>query len=129
MPIYEYRCRGCGVVAEILHGMSEVPQLHCTCGSDDIVRKISLCSVISHQTLDSARKQETSKRHDDMKADLWENYGVSGVKPLPNIERKGYDQIYQDVKTGGGQIKEKMQATREVNLAKMEKKNKAKGKL
>jgi putative FmdB family regulatory protein len=40
MAIYDYECNTCKQVTEIVHGMSETPELECSCGSSDIVKVI-----------------------------------------------------------------------------------------
>ena len=48
MPIYEYRCRSCGEVLEVLHrSMHTVESVECAkCGSDDLTRLISAANVV-----------------------------------------------------------------------------------
>lgn len=32
MATYDYKCTGCGLVEEVVHGMNETPDVHCPCG-------------------------------------------------------------------------------------------------
>jgi putative FmdB family regulatory protein len=69
MPIYEYKCRGCGHYFEYLV-LPSSPAPECpSCRHDDLDKLISLCSVSSESTcqanLKSARKK-ASVEHKDM---------------------------------------------------------------
>ena len=46
MPIYEYKCRSCGTVSEILTGVgSDEKEAACSqCGSKDLTKKFSIMS-------------------------------------------------------------------------------------
>lgn len=46
MPIYEYRCKDCGVVSEILQGVTiaEVPLKCSNCGGKNMVKLFSIHS-------------------------------------------------------------------------------------
>ena len=46
MPIYEYECKSCGQVQELLQGSAEVPSLKCNdCGNTDFKKLISAAFV------------------------------------------------------------------------------------
>ena len=46
MPIYEYKCKSCGQIQEILQGSAEVPTLKCTnCGNTEFKKLISAAFV------------------------------------------------------------------------------------
>ena len=46
MPLYEYKCKDCGSLTEIQHGMSEIPkEKNClSCNSPDTFKIISVTS-------------------------------------------------------------------------------------
>ncbi len=44
MPIYEYRCQGCGEELELLQGINEIPICK-NCGSKELTRLFSPASV------------------------------------------------------------------------------------
>jgi putative FmdB family regulatory protein len=47
MPIYEYKCNGCGETQEVLHKTTQVNEsIKCSnCGSGDLIRLISAANV------------------------------------------------------------------------------------
>jgi putative FmdB family regulatory protein len=55
MPIYEYRCRGCGVEFEALIRGSDTPACP-SCAATDLERLVSLFAVDSEGTRDAARQ-------------------------------------------------------------------------
>jgi hypothetical protein len=59
-----------------------------------------------------------------MKEDLRENYGVHGMKLSENPGQKGAEKVYNDIKSMGSFVKEKMQETRETNQKKTREKQK-----
>jgi len=52
MPIYEYKCRSCGQVSEVLiHGFASVKKPLCSnCGSDNLQRLLSVPSLLKEKT-------------------------------------------------------------------------------
>jgi putative FmdB family regulatory protein len=47
MPIYEYRCKKCGVASEYLISLSEEETIFCkTCGSSDLERIMSAATFL-----------------------------------------------------------------------------------
>jgi putative FmdB family regulatory protein len=52
MPIYEYECRECGRTSELLLRSAEAEKnLRCSfCGSDSIIRLISVPGIIKNET-------------------------------------------------------------------------------
>ena len=47
MPIYEYRCKSCGTVLEVMQKMSDPPRVHCdACDADALERIISQTSFV-----------------------------------------------------------------------------------
>lgn len=72
MPIYEYRCRGCGHQFEELVLPKSMP--HCpSCQSEELERLLSLFGVssdgIRQQHLTSERKKQSKTRRDKEQAD------------------------------------------------------------
>ena len=49
MPIYEYKCRSCGFIFDVIHKMSEdAREVPCPeCGTKDPVKQISAASSLS----------------------------------------------------------------------------------
>lgn len=54
MPIYEYKCRDCGTVSELLVGVTqEQPAIACEdCGSESVDRLVSQVSFAIHAGLE-----------------------------------------------------------------------------
>jgi len=52
MPIYEYKCRSCGQVSEVLtHGSANLKQVLClNCGSDDVQKILSVPNLVKEKT-------------------------------------------------------------------------------
>lgn len=67
MPIYEYRCNGCGKVFEVIQKFSDKPIKKCEhCSSNDVEKLISQSSFVLkgtgwHQT-DYAKKDSSAPK-------------------------------------------------------------------
>ncbi len=66
MPIYEYRCEGCGKVFEVLQRLSDPPpEKHDACGSTDLHRVMSAAAFVfkgdGWYVTDYARKDKAKK--------------------------------------------------------------------
>ena len=60
MPIYEYRCRGCGHAFEALVRTADTPACP-SCGAGDLERLVSLFAVDSDGTRQSAREKSMGR--------------------------------------------------------------------
>ena len=107
---------------EIQHGFDANPDLVCECGSEKFHRLISGgLGFISKDSAAIQQRQETAKRHTDIRADLRDNYGVATIRPVLG---KSLDNVYQDVKEQGTLIKDNLQATTEINAKRTKAKSK-----
>ncbi len=66
MPIYEYKCEGCGKVFEVLQRLSDPPpEKHDACGSTDLHRVMSAAAFVfkgdGWYVTDYARKDKAKK--------------------------------------------------------------------
>ncbi len=66
MPIYEYKCEGCGAVFEVLQRMSDPPpEKHEACGSTEVHRVMSPAAFVfkgdGWYVTDYARKDKDKK--------------------------------------------------------------------
>jgi len=116
MPIYEYECSGCGFVTEVLHRMSECPEVVCgKCGGAETARIMSSCSFREGTPQSFRREHDEAKRIVNMRHELQEDYGVRGINMVSNSAGKTYQDIYHDIKSQGQGVPEAMQERTEAN--------------
>ena len=94
MPIYEYQCRSCDEVFELLVRSGDVAAACPSCHGQDLERLLSSFAVNSdersHATLQAARRQLTSSdarrektRHEqkEIREHVREDYGIKVPEP------------------------------------------------
>ncbi|MEW5961615.1 MAG: zinc ribbon domain-containing protein [Chloroflexota bacterium] len=92
MPIYEYQCKGCGQISEILvRTLSEPPESHCqNCDSTALTRLVSRPGLIRSQgrteagelrPVDPRRAVETMSR-------MYEQTGVDPGQGFTEVARR-----------------------------------------
>jgi len=111
MAFYDYLCLACYEILEVQHGFNDTPDLTCKCGSKEFERLISNVNVNtkSGKTLRQERFITSQKQYIDKRTDLRENYGVHEVKVLP--DGKTFNNVYEDIKRRGTDVKEQMKKT------------------
>jgi len=121
MPTYEYKCKGCEVIQERIHGMKERPTVTCkSCGSDDTRKVMQPTSFSVKNTIAKNKFTNNAKKRHEMKMDLQHNYNVHEAIPVDASETE--ESIYSYVKKNGSMVKDKMEAERESGEAKSKKK-------
>ena len=78
MPAYDYKCRVCGVRAEVVHGMTESPVVECVCGGA-MAKVPSVPNIGRGSTAVGRRVADARRAEGDMKAELREDFGVHNV--------------------------------------------------
>jgi putative FmdB family regulatory protein len=77
MPIYEYRCGGCGQKFETLVRTGDTPACP-SCGSTDLEKLISMFAVDSEgsreQSLSGARKRHATRERDRVTAEFEQHH-------------------------------------------------------
>jgi len=115
MPAYDYRCRGCGDVVEVVHGMTESPAVGCACGA--LMARMPSCPNIGRgRTLLGGRLKDRGTVRDHMREVLREDHGVHNVHASPG---RTLDEVYNDVRDAGSFVKERMAQESERNAAKL----------
>ena len=110
MPAYDYRCPECEMVGEFVHAMAEEPAYECPdCGVP--LRRVYNSFGMSHgRRLVQAKIEDKLKAESDMKQEMKEDYGVESFKPVGATSMKD---VYNDVKSSGSFVKERMRAEAE----------------
>ena len=119
MPAYDYKCPACDTVGEFFHGMSEKPEYVCPdCGVG--LRRIYNSFGMSHgKRLVQGKIEDKLKAETDMKQEMKDDYGVESFKPVGATSMK---EVYNDVKSSGSFVKERMKAEAERTQAARDKK-------
>lgn len=115
MPFYDYKCPSCETVQEVFHSMSSTPDVLCDKCNLSMKRvyyptTFSLPATKERQVISARLKQEGEQRHE-----LLENYGIAKVVPL---DGQSVGDVYKEVKTNSGQVKEKMKREDEKRIKK-----------
>jgi len=121
MPNYDYRCTACDGEREVNHSISEKPQLKCEECGKDMKKMISACHFKLRETLATNHFINEAKKETDMRSDLRENYGVEKINPIGKNDIKS---VYNDVKSQGDCVRERMQESKEKEDSKIAKKQK-----
>ena len=122
MPFYDYSCRSCSAIFEIMHGMNEKPEIVCPeCGSKKTSKEISSCGIIIRKTGAINIVKDHIKKEHEQRKDLLENYGVQKINPMKGAS---LGNIYGEIKKQGSLVREQMQAQKEMDAAKAKAKRK-----
>ena len=122
MPRYDYACRSCSAVFEIIHGMNEKPEVVCPkCQSKKTSKQISSCGIIVRKTHAINLVKNHIKKEHEQKKDLLENYGVERVNQLGGAS---LGNVYGEIKKQGNLVREQMQAKKEIDAANLKAKRK-----
>lgn len=114
-PFYDYSCKKCDFVFELMHSFNDKPKPVCPkCKSKDTFKNISACSFTIHSTKAKRFVLDAVKRESDKRTEL-RAMGIENINP-----RKGVtlDQVYSEIKKNGGAVQEQMQAQKEIDNAK-----------
>jgi putative FmdB family regulatory protein len=105
LPTYDYKCRGCDRTFEMFHGMDDEIVVVCPhCGNT--AKKIpSLPRLGKGSTLTGLRMRDVGRADTDRKAELREEYGVEKVRADGG---RSLSEVYNDVKSAGSYVKERM---------------------
>ena len=110
MPFYDYSCRKCDFVFELMHGINDKPKPICPkCDSPDTFKMVSACGIIIRNSraktfvLDAVKKE--SEKREELK-----RMGIENITPRSGVT---LDQVYSEIKKQGGAVKEQMAAQRE----------------
>lgn len=119
MPTYSYLCKNCKHEQDVFHSMNEKPEINCP-DCNGLMTKAPCMFSIGHGESRLQRLQKDKvKRHSEMKEELYRDYGVEKIEP---VQQRSFDDIYRDVKSSGGLVKEKFAATSEMNAKKTKEK-------
>lgn len=113
-PFYDYSCKKCDFVFELMHSFKEKPQPPCPkCGSKNTFKMISLCGIIIHNN-SKCKMNDAKKKEADKKEEL-RQMGIEKITPMNGVS---IDQVYSEVKKQGSAVKEQMHSKRESDQAK-----------
>ncbi len=122
MVRYDYSCRKCDFVFELMHGFNDKPQPPCPkCGSPNTFKMISACGIIIHSNKAKAFVMDTARRSAEKREEL-RQMGIVNITPMKGVT---LDQIHSEVKKQGNAVKEQMHAQKEKDEAKRKIKDKA----
>lgn len=95
MPIYEYRCKGCGKITEIWHGVNESVNNHCPHCGGDLQKVISNAGFIlkgsGWYVTDYKRKNNNPPKSDKLKKDEKESGEKSPTPPATESSKSCSD--------------------------------------
>lgn len=122
MPRYDYKCKQCGHEVEKAHSFKVTPEFLCPeCEGSVMVKIFKTLNFRVKNTLLVQRLKEQHKKEQHMKQELRENHLLENVTPVASGT---VEQVYKEVKSSGGAVRETMQRTIEENEAKTRKKQK-----
>ena len=110
MPRYDYACSKCGHEFEITHSMTEAPVVPCEDCNGPTKKMISACGIVIRSSGARRRVTDHMRRANDSRQDLSENFGVENITPVGGST---LPEVYNDVKSRGSEVREKMQRKKE----------------
>lgn len=102
------------MTGEFLHGMGESPEYVCPDCEVPLKRVYNSFGMSHGKRLVQARIDDKLKAESDMKQEMKEDYGVESFKPVRAASMRD---VYNDVKSSGSFVKERMVAEAERNQA------------
>lgn len=121
MPRYDYKCPECESVGEVFHSMNENPLYLCPQCDVKMKRVYNSFGLNHGKRLVHDKIQEKLKYESDMKQEMKEDYGVESFQPIAASSMKD---VYNDVKSKGAFVKERMQSEAERTSSHKKKKGK-----
>lgn len=123
MPYYDYRCVLCESTFEVYHSMKDKPTVVCpSCHSKDTKKVPSLCGIsIRRDSILMGKYKDAVTKKEEMKKELKESFGLHSVRPLGG---NTMTDVYNDVKSRGGFVREEMAKSAEESAAKTKAKQK-----
>lgn len=110
MPAYDYKCPECDMVGEFFHGMNESPEYVCPDCDVELKRLYNSFGMTHGKRIVQGKIEDKLKAETDMKQEMKEEYGVESFKPVGATSMKD---VYNDVKSSGSFVKERMKAETE----------------
>ena len=121
MPFYDYACKKCDHVFEVMHGFNDKPHPVCPkCQHPETAKQISACGIIIHSTRAKRFVLDSVKQESDKRAEL-KAMGIEKINPMPGVT---LDQVYDEIGKNKGLVKERMAAQKEVDTARTKAKQK-----
>lgn len=121
MPQYDYRCPECESVGEVTHGMNESPIYECPQCEGAIMKRVYNSFGLTHgKRIVQGKIMDKLKHESDMKQEMREEYGVESFQP---VAASSMEEVYNDVKSKGSFVRERMQAETERTESKRKKKS------
>ena len=115
MAFYDYSCRKCDFVFELMHGFNDKPEPVCpNCNSKDTFKTVSACGIIVRSNRAKAFVMDAVKKEAEQRSKLKE-LGLEKITPIRGVS---LDQVYSEIKKQGGAVQERMHAQRERDDAK-----------
>jgi len=109
MPTYEYRCKSCGSDFEIVRSMKDRDAVMCPeCSSPAVIK-------VFHAPNMKVSGKEAKVPDKVIKSELLEKYGVQNVVPFQGAS---LSEVYNEIKTQGSLVNERMQREKEIKAAK-----------
>ena len=113
---YDYMCEACGFSFEASHHHTEKPILPCPkCGSKITHKVPCLCGIVVKDSRARTRAKDALHRDAEVRSDLAVSYGVENVTPLRG---QTVNDVYKDIKSRGGFVREEMAKSAEESAAK-----------
>lgn len=124
MPNYDYFCDKCHYINEYNHSMHVNPMYACPrCGMMLVKAFLQAPNIgMGHISLEMERVAQKAIKRMDMQKDLKQNYGIEELRMVKNVENKGYEEAYNDIKKNDKMVREHMSATKEIQKAKLKEK-------
>ena len=113
MPIREFECGNCEYSFEFFQRTNENPKICPACEESGHLRKmVSACAFKSRDNRGESRARDEVTKGVEQRQDLKENHGIEGFSP---VGKSSVQDVYDDVKSQGSFVKDKMQETQENN--------------